>query len=217
MQRKINVYFNWSALGCFLSAALHFQRQIDLQVQALFFSNGHWLIDENEPIGKLFFYRGPKIVLAAFGAVLLLYWLWLRFQHKKSNWFRMELYVLICLLVVPALIALGKIVTNEPCPKELYVFGGPLLDFSTGGRCFPGGHASGFFSLFSLYWASRKKTWGLSVGLFFGSVFGIYQMAKGAHFLSDTLFTAFFSWWVCQLIFHFYQKGFGQRSANRGI
>ena len=90
------------------------------------------------------------------------------------------------------------------CPNHINNFSGghiyisPLkifseeIFFNNNGKCFPAGHASGGFALISLYFVmptKRLKYYALSFSLLLGSIMGLYQIAKGAHYLSDTLVT----------------------------
>jgi len=71
------------------------------------------------------------------------------------------------------------------------------------GRCFPAGHASGGYALFSLAGlaTSRRGRWiGVSIGLVVGGAMGGYQMLKGAHYLSHTVVTVFVCWIVFLLL-----------------
>ena len=67
------------------------------------------------------------------------------------------------------------------------------------GRGFPAGHASGGFALVALAGLAatrRSRRIALAIGLALGTMMGIYQMLKGAHYLSHTLITALFCWIV---------------------
>ncbi len=114
----------------------------------------------------------------------------------------------------PALVAGLKDINSHVCPWSLTGFGGtatysahwfvPLAD---AGRCFPGGHAAGGFSLVALMFAGRALQWpalerrGLWLALVAGSLFSVVRMAQGAHFLSHNLWSAAIDWWVAALVF----------------
>ena len=67
------------------------------------------------------------------------------------------------------------------------------------GRCFPAGHASGGFALLGLIGLARttRGRWAaFAVAMAAGWAMGVYQMAKGAHYLSHTLVTLLVAWGV---------------------
>lgn len=74
-----------------------------------------------------------------------------------------------------------------------------VWDFSaTAGHCFPGGHASTGFALFTGYFTyrltQRNRAWFyLGAAILLGFAMGWAQMMRGAHFLSHNLWTA----WIC--------------------
>ncbi|MPN56951.1 hypothetical protein SDC9_204644 [bioreactor metagenome] len=85
------------------------------------------------------------------------------------------------------------------------------------GYGFPAGHASGGFALLSLWFAfetRRGRLLGLSAGLALGWTMGLYQMAKGAHFLSHTLVTMFGAWLMILLI---HRLVFGWRDIQPAV
>lgn len=96
------------------------------------------------------------------------------------------------------------------CPWDIDVFGGvkawfPLFGsppIEQAGRCWPGGHAAGGFSLLSGYFAWRDsnrslaRSW-LMVSLTLGTLMSATQIARGAHFLSHNLWTLWWCWLVC--------------------
>ncbi|MGC4074573.1 MAG: phosphatase PAP2 family protein [Nibricoccus sp.] len=117
--------------------------------------------------------------------------------------------VLLTLASGPALIGIGKAVTNIFCPSEITRYGGdvsyvrvfecypPGQRPARRGRCFPAGHASGGFALLSLAGLARTRRGqllGAGSGLALGSIMGLYQMLKGAHYLSHTIVTAVVTW-----------------------
>ncbi len=100
--------------------------------------------------------------------------------------------------------------SRTSCPWDLQVFGGMahyvshwaigVADGGPGG-CFPAGHASAAFAWFGGYFAFRRaspvtaRRWLVAV-LLLGSVFGVVQQMRGAHYMSHTLWTAWICWTV---------------------
>ncbi len=117
--------------------------------------------------------------------------------------------MLLCVVAVPAI----KRISLSSCPWDLAEFGGVAQYVSHwrlgvadggGGHCFPSGHAvaaSGFFGLYFLWRghdARRARGW-LAAVMGTGLLFGFAQLARGAHYPSHTLWTAWFSWLICVL------------------
>lgn len=114
--------------------------------------------------------------------------------------------VLLNLLVVPLI----KRFTSTSCPWDLAEFGGIAayvphwqlgVSGGGGGHCFPSGHAVAAFAFFGAYFSWRQHHPRLAratlVGvLVVGSLFAWAQMARGAHFASHSLWTAWLCWTV---------------------
>ena len=176
---------------------------LDLWLQDHFFNyqTGQWIVDKDAPFPKWLFYRGPKYALIAYGVALL--WASLR----KAAWLerREAIYLLLCLALVPILIAVAKNSTGVCCPSEIVRYGGHELyrtlfqsiRAATDCHCFPAGHSSGGFALLSVGFLRRRYLW---IGLAAGWGMGLYQMFKGAHYLSHTLATMILAWILVQAI-----------------
>ncbi len=185
-------------------------------------STRQWLIDGTAPLPRAFFYTGPKIALILFAISVLTLLLgparWRAFFHLPAASDRRALLaVLLTLASGPALIGAGKAFTNIFCPSEISRYGGdvdyvrvfecydPGRKPARRGRCFPAGHASGGFALLSLAALARTRRGqltGIAIGLALGGIMGVYQMLKGAHYLSHTVITALLSWLVFLLWHH---------------
>ena len=126
-------------------------------------------------------------------------------------------------LVALGAVALIKLKSTTSCPWELQDFGGAAHYASHwafwqtdggGGHCFPAGHASAGFAFIAGYFVfrdSQPRTAGcwLAVALLAGFALGLAQQARGAHFMSHTLWTAWFCWlaaWTCDLLFRAARK-----------
>jgi membrane-associated PAP2 superfamily phosphatase len=117
--------------------------------------------------------------------------------------------VLTALLAVLA-VSMIKSVSKTSCPWDLAEFGRVAqyvshwaLGVNDGGsgRCFPAGHASAGFAFLGGYIVfadadRRVARWWLIGALASGLVFGLAQQARGAHFMSHTLWTAVVCWTV---------------------
>ncbi|MDF1484611.1 phosphatase PAP2 family protein [Ramlibacter sp. H39-3-26] len=122
------------------------------------------------------------------------------------------------ILLSLSVVMLVKSGSRTSCPWDLAEFGGAARYVSHwslgirdggggGGRCFPAGHASAGFSFLAGYFAFRLRApriayaW-LACALAAGFGLGLAQQARGAHFMSHTLWTGWLCWttaWVCSL------------------
>lgn len=143
------------------------------------------------------------IVLAA-----CVFWAWrggvaAMAQRLRAAWLGV---VVLCLVAVPAL----KRASSTSCPWDLEAFGGRfdyvphwLLAVADGGpgHCFPSGHAVAAFAFLPLYfqWRTthrRRALALLAATLTAGALFGWAQLARGAHFPSHTLWSAWLCWTI---------------------
>ena len=117
---------------------------------------------------------------------------------------------LLCLLTVPLL----KRASRTSCPWDLLEFGGSaryvphwMLGSVDGGpgHCFPSGHAVAAFAFISGYFLFRStrpalaRVW-LAAVLSAGFVYGWAQLARGAHYPSHTLWSAWLCWCICATV-----------------
>jgi membrane-associated PAP2 superfamily phosphatase len=103
-----------------------------------------------------------------------------------------------------------KQITNVDCPADLIGFGGsrpylgvfrlrpPQMPHAV---CFPGAHAGSGFSLFAFYFAFREHSrtlarWLFALAVLAGTGFALIQEARGAHFLSHDVWSAYLAWVV---------------------
>lgn len=133
---------------------------------------------------------------------------WAPHLSPRERWYWL-LLTLACLLVVPAL----KQASLTSCPWSLKEFGGTAVyvshwrwgvpDGGSGG-CFPSGHAVSAFGFIGGHMVLRRhhrgaaRAW-LGVVLLLGAVYGFGQMARGAHYVSHTLWAAWWCWTFCAL------------------
>jgi membrane-associated PAP2 superfamily phosphatase len=107
-------------------------------------------------------------------------------------WRRGALYMLPIVLAVEAL----KSVSAYSCPWDLPAYGGTKPD---AGRCLPAAHPLIGFALFGLYLALREVNHKSAVPVLIaawliGLAAGAIQVARGAHFASHVLWTAWIAW-----------------------
>ena len=162
-----------------------------------------------------FFYDGPKILLVALGIACIAGVFGGARWNLPPECRRGCLLLLLSLSLVPMLLGGAKQFTNVYCPKQIEAFGGeyvhqgvlecrnPANEGRSPGRCFPAGPASGGFALMMLFFCfrSRRARWaGLGAGRAAGWCMGFYQMLRGQHFLSHTLFTMIGAWMIILLV-----------------
>lgn len=131
--------------------------------------------------------------------------------QRRARWYWLAI-TLACVLLVPAI----KRATHSSCPWDLAEFGGIAAyvphwqwgDTDGGpGHCFPSGHAVAAFAFFGGYFgwrASRPalaRAW-LGLVIAAGLLFGWAQLARGAHYPSHTLWSAWLCWTLCALAAH---------------
>ncbi len=145
------------------------------------------------------------------GAVLLgmiaLTWRPPRLGPSRAAWGWALGATVLCLLAIPGL----KRVSQTSCPWNLAEFGGtvpyvphwlPGLVDGGPGHCFPSGHAVSAFAFFSLYflWRDHRPQVAracLAAVLVLGALYSWGQYARGAHFVSHSLWSAWVSWALC--------------------
>ena len=179
---------------------------LDHAFQSLFWDGKSWLIPHEARLGKWFAYDGPKGVLILF-AVFLLSSAFFPSSVPGSLGRRRSIYLLACLALVSVVCTQLRSVTHMGTPIDLKLYGGAwdhLLLFQRKplnypSHAFPAGHASGGFALLGLYWALpiARRNLGLAIGLGLGCWMGLYQIARGEHFLSHSLATATLAWLIC--------------------
>ncbi len=209
----------WPALALLAATLVLFEAtHPDLWVQDHFydFTAKRWIVDGNEPVGRFFFYNAPKILVFIIAAALLALAFGPARWRDRLRFGRRELFLaILTLATVPALAGAGKAYTNIFCPSEIRRYNGdvpyirlcesyPADDTPTRtGRCFPAGHASGGFALLGLAWLrGRSRRWQLgaiALGLGVGLWMAVYQMLKGAHYLSHTTTTLLLAWIIALL------------------
>ncbi|ANN65338.1 phosphatase PAP2 family protein [Bordetella bronchialis] len=119
--------------------------------------------------------------------------------------------------------ALGQVIILElkhytalPRPYNLSMFGGyagyPDHFWATSrreaGGALPSNHAGAGYAMLSLYfagWAMGRAAWrwiGLAIGVGAGLLFAVVRVMQGAHFFSQTIWSACIMWCVASLLFY---------------
>ncbi|GAB0058477.1 hypothetical protein SIID45300_02826 [Candidatus Magnetaquicoccaceae bacterium FCR-1] len=203
---------------------------MDLPVQDLFFQfdSHQWRIDKDDPFWRAIFYTGAKRTVALV-AILTLLTLLHSWKFKTRIHLRRKLILLlVTLIVVPGTISGLKNISNVHCPWSLTRYGGdlphvPFLatnpnDFPAKrpGKCFPAGHPSGGFAFMSLFFL-LPGAWrwvGLGTGITLGWIMGLYQMMKGAHYLSHVIVSMLLAWLLIEGIVLLFEKYWPERGKT---
>ncbi|MGI6356709.1 MAG: phosphatase PAP2 family protein [Lentisphaeria bacterium] len=196
----------------------------DLWVQDCLYDwdSQQWLVkfDKHSPLG-LTFYVIPKFLLGFFAGSLLLLTISQRWGRLTCPWNRLRLvYVLLCLALIPSLVAILKAHTGVAYPRKIDRYGGGSIPYRTVWQSiprhvgekrykgWPAGHASGGYALFGLAFAPLSRSGrrrGLMIALAAGSLMGTYQMLAGNHYLSHTIVTMLLAWLVAGLLAIFFR------------
>jgi membrane-associated PAP2 superfamily phosphatase len=192
----------WDALGLDLPLSRLFG------TAAGFALRDHWLTE-----GVL--HRGARALAWALAIVLVIgIWRPLPFARVLSRRERVAWVaaMLACAILVPLL----KQISLTSCPWSLAEFGGSaryvshwLVGQADGGpgRCFPAGHATAAFCFLPGYFVLRRAAptaalaWLLGT-LAAGLVLGGVQVVRGAHYVSHSLWTAWWCWALSVVMLH---------------
>lgn len=132
-----------------------------------------------------------------------------RFPLLRAEAYRLTGAVLGVGLTI-AFVGTVKHYSNVDCPWDLIDFGGTnpfagLIAHRPSGlppaRCFPAAHAASGYALIAFYFAfheshPRLGRCMLALAMMSGAAFGIAQQARGAHFLSHDLCSAYLAWLI---------------------
>lgn len=131
-------------------------------------------------------------------------------EHRRDF-----LFVVVAFAVCTGVIHFLKSHTSVYCPIETTLYGGKmphiewyenfqLFHEAGSGRCWPGGHASGGFTMLALYFVARRYQWRFSRAILWGSlllgfIYGTTRVLQGWHYMSHTLWSGIFVWLACLL------------------
>jgi membrane-associated PAP2 superfamily phosphatase len=190
--------------------------------RALFFdsASGQWIGGRSWVVNELL-HTGGRWAIRVIVAVALAF---LGATFVKSDWRRLRrpaAFFAISVILSWGVVGLLKTVTNVDCPWDLIPFGGrfPYVelfadrpDALRAGHCFPAAHASSGYALLALYFVFRERharlaRLGLALGILTGLTFGLAQQARGAHFVSHDVWSAFLVWTVTLSVYAFAFRG----------
>ncbi|PTQ88171.1 phosphatase PAP2 family protein [Agitococcus lubricus] len=204
---------------------------LDFMVGDFFFRYGEFIGRDSWWADRLIHKGGGKLIFTIALASLLMAIASLKIPHLRP-YRQVALYILLCIALGTGLVNLLKHITNMDCPWDLTRYGGHVTFYGLWrdkpeylgiSQCFPGGHSSGAFSLFSLYFVCLhyKPRWAssiLTVVISLGTLFGLGQWARGAHFPSHDFSSAIICWYVCLALYFPFHKaltGLARLSPSR--
>lgn len=193
---------------------------LDIRLAAYFFdgASASWLVPPSqEDFLYRLVYRAPKLALAIAGGGAAL---WLVTEAVRRRWrprYTQYALGLAVVALVPLATGLLKAVTGVSCPAQETIFAGPYLHsdmvtrlvgnmpYNEHLRCWPAGHASAGFALLGLRLIAppllRSSFLYAAPGLAAGWTLGIYQMARGQHYLSHTVVTMALAFLISSLAY----------------
>ena len=131
-------------------------------------------------------------------------------EYRRDFWF-----VVFAFAICTGVIHFLKAHTSVYCPIETTLYGGKLAHIewysnfqlfkeAGDGRCWPGGHASGGFTMLALYFVARRHQWRFSKAILWGSlglgfIYGTTRVLQGWHYMSHTFWAGIFVWLTCLL------------------
>ncbi|WP_347903929.1 phosphatase PAP2 family protein [Pseudomonas purpurea] len=136
----------------------------------------------------------------------------LRFTARHRRDF---LFVVFAFSLSTGVIHYLKSHTSVYCPVETTQYAGKiehkdwyenfdLFNTAGEGRCWPGGHASGGFTMLALYFVARRYRWRHAKAVLYGSlalgmIYGTTRVFQGWHYMSHTFWAGIFIWLTCLL------------------
>lgn len=179
-----------------------------------------WVISKNNHQLEFWLHHVIKVCVAVTGGAMFLLGVAGIWMQRLAPFRYRLLFLALAIGAVALIVGGAKHFTNTHCPNEIERYGGTVPyvkamepyppGFSASkGKCFPAGHATTGFGMMALYFVfcrRRAKIYGLVAGLAFGWGLGIFQMLRGEHYMSHTIFTMVASWLVILIVYACFKK-----------
>ena len=180
---------------------------LDIFFEEYFYSSDKgWFLKKAEPWNLL--YNHGNIPGLSLGILALLAIIVGFFYRKVRRYRKIAMFLVLVLVIGPGIITHSVFKENwgRPRPRQIVNFGGtkdflPVWVKGTpgNGKSFPSGHAAiGYYVLTPFFILRRVNKKGavifLLIGVGYGSLMGIGRMIQGAHFASDVLWSAGFTY-----------------------
>lgn len=194
------------------------------------FEGGYWALRKNWFTYDIMHRDGKRLIILIGLTMLTLYAASWKFDRLRP-WRWSFAFALVGIILIPSTVAFIKQLSSVPCPWDISRYGGALAyvrnfqfaSTTSAGHCFPAAHASSGFGLFAVYFAfgpfvKRHRLMLLLPGLVIGIAFGLAQELRGAHFISQDLWSVTISWFgallLLKLAWQF--KSPGNNQASKG-
>ena len=191
----------------FLALAILFYTNswIDLWASGIFFKDGEFYLKNYPPIKFIYDVTHPllAIYLLTFISLLIYH---LKTKKEPFNFTKkMLIFIIAVIIIAPGLVVnLGlKDNMGRARPKHIIQFNSDKIftpAFAISNQCkkncsFVCGHASAGYSLMALAFIFRRFKNRIFFGAFFvGTLIGLVRIIQGGHFLSDVIFSFFFTY-----------------------
>lgn len=185
--------------------------QIDIMITSLFYHNG---FDVNYLPYKII-YIGVRVVTGLSLLILVILFI-LSFQGKYYLDLTRKklLFLFLATLLGPGLVVNTILKDNwgRARPRHVIEFGGKALHtppFVISKECdrncsFVCGHAAAGFMFVALAFLFKRREKEIFIAsLFVGFLIGLVRVAQGGHFLSDVIFSFFFTYLTIRLLYYF--------------
>ncbi len=226
--RFVRAHLWWPLLGMSLLIAAWTIGHGDLWLadRVYAWEGGRWALKHAFLTENMIHIVGRNLSIAAWSGVLACF---MAARYRKG-WAHLRKplgCLLLATLAASLSVAWVKSWSNVDCPWDLLRYGGerPYVDLFSlrpvglaRGACFPAGHASGGYAWCALYFyfAAVRPAWrwyGFATGLALGSIFGIAQQLRGAHFMSHDLWAATICWAAVASVSLAFRHGPGRADA----
>lgn len=196
---------------------------LDLKLGDLLYRlEGHqWALREHWLTAGLI-HNGGRLLSFGLLLVAVLGWSLSWIRPGLRHWRPGLSYLISAVLCSVLIVNIAKRLAGLDCPWSLQRYGADRLYHSlfsldpattSGGSCFPAGHASAGYAWVALYFlalhhfggtsarARRYRRLALLPGLGLGLIFGISQQLRGAHFISHDIWTLAICWFSALLLY----------------
>ena len=228
--RRFWLFHLWLPLVAFLVLATIFETTaLDLWFADRLYAleGGVWTLRNHYFTYEIMHHYG-KLAVIAFGLLMMALAILSCCVERLKPWRWPLAYLVVGLVLAPALLSFFKHFSDVPCPWDLARYGGEMayrhsFDYPFGWAglhsrsCFPAGHAAGGFGLLVIYFAAwpyaRRPALFLLPGLLVGEAFGLAQQVRGAHFVSHDLWTLALTWFAALGLFVLFRPARWTRRA----
>lgn len=173
---------------------------------------GYWALRQNWFTYDLMHKGGNRLIILI-GLILVALYVASWKVERLRPWRWSFAFAFSAMILLPSFVTFLKQLSNVPCPWDISRYGGSFayirnLQFTSvvaAGGCFPAAHASSGFGLFAFYFAfgpfvRKNRLWLLLPGLVLGFAFGFAQELRGAHFISQDLWSVSIDWFGALLL-----------------